>query len=236
MSTIKKYQYKFWTFSNEEITHLKPKFEKILEVELLRDYENVWEWIWNKNRSDRIDFNISREHNWKTGEFNKPLRIIISSENEIPKYEIEKYCSRIILIVKSDFHKGEFSLSDYKLENYQLIESTSYISTENAITLSQRFKRYLIERKAIHLNDSHSTYAKWKELIKMLSECEDETMRILKSSTKDEVDYISEVMEEVGEKLNSRKYIETLKEVSLKYPESKLDPIIEIAQNYMKKN
>jgi len=213
---------------------LKPKLERTLEVELSRDYENVWEWIWNKNRSDRIDFNISREHYWKTGEYDKPLRIIISSEREIPQHEIEKYCSRIILTVKSDLYKGKFSLSDWQLDKYKPIETITYISATEATNLNKRFKKYLIERKAIHLNDSQSTYKKWDELIKMLVESKYETINLLKSSSKDEIDYISEVMEEVAEKLNSKEYIETLKDVDLKYPECKLESIIEICIKHMK--
>lgn len=235
MSTLKKYQYRFWTFSNEEITDLKPKFENILKVEMSRDYENVWEWIWNKSRIDKIDFNISREHNWKTGEYNKPLRIIISSDDIIQEHEIEKYCSRIILTIKSDLHEGEFFLSDWERNKHKPKKTRSYISNENTLELKERFKRYLLERKAIHLNDSHSTYKKWNELIEMLSESEIQTINLLRASSKEEVDYISEVMEEIAERLDSIKFLETLKEIDLKYPECKLTPIIEIAEKHMKK-
>lgn len=36
-----------WTYSNKEISDLELEFEKVFNVNLFRDYENVWEWIWS---------------------------------------------------------------------------------------------------------------------------------------------------------------------------------------------
>lgn len=126
MSTLKKYQYKYWTFTKEEISDLQPKFEQNLKIIFSRDYENVWEWIWNQNRNDEIDFNISREHNWESGEYSKPLRIIISSNKEIDEDQLNRFCSIIIDIIRSDLQRGDFSLSDRELNKYKLIEILKY--------------------------------------------------------------------------------------------------------------
>ena len=209
--------------------------KKKLEIELSRDYENVWEWIWNKRRDDRIDFNISREHNGKTGEYYKPLRIIISSKRQLEEYEIEKYQCRIVLLIESDLYKGEFSLSDREINSHVKTATIKFVPKSNTTDLDARFRRYLLERKAIHLNDSTRIYVKWNELIEMLAEKEFETIKLIKSATKDEIDYISEVMEEVSAKLNSNQYISTLKEISDKYPESDLKYIIERSIKYMNK-
>jgi len=56
----------------------------------------------------------------------------------------------------------------------------------------------------------------------------------LKTSTKEEIDWISEVMEEVAEKLDSNTYIETLKAISKKYPECNLEDTIDISVKHMK--
>jgi hypothetical protein len=126
LSTLKKYQYKYWTFTKEEISDLQPKFEQNLKIIFSRDYENVWEWIWNQNRNDEIDFNISREHNWESGEYSKPLRIIISSNKEIDEDQLNRFCSIIIDIIRSDLQRGDFSLSDRELNKYKLIEILKY--------------------------------------------------------------------------------------------------------------
>jgi hypothetical protein len=126
LSTLKKYQYKYWTFTKEEISDLQPKFEQNLKIIFSRDYENVWEWIWNQNRNDEIDFNISREHDWESGEYSKPLRIIISSNKEIDEDQLNRFCSIIIDIIRSDLQRGDFSLSDRELNKYKLIEILKY--------------------------------------------------------------------------------------------------------------
>lgn len=102
--------------------------------------------------------------------------------------------------------------------------------------LKIRFDKYVAERKSIHLNDSNATYKKWEELIGLLCENESDTINLIQNSTKEEIDWISEVMEEVAEKLNSNAYIDALKSVSEKYPECKLEDIIEISVKHMKAN
>ena len=51
-----------------------------------------------------------------------------------------------------------------------------------------------------------------------------------------EVDWISEVMEEVASKLNSDTYIDTLKSLSEKYPQCELEDTINISIKSMPKN
>ena len=50
-----------WTFSDKEISELKPEFEKEFETNLMRDYENDWEWIWNGSQPEnKINISLSR--------------------------------------------------------------------------------------------------------------------------------------------------------------------------------
>ena len=101
-------------------------------------------------------------------------------------------------------------------------------------TLKSKFERYVEARSKIDSNDSFAIYKKWDELIKLLSKDENETIELLKTSTKEEIEWISEVMEEVAEKLDSNTYIETLKSISKKYPECNLEDTIDISVKYMK--
>ena len=39
-----------------------------------RDYEDTWEWIEGRNE-ERVHVNVSRPHNWKTGDYEVPIVI-----------------------------------------------------------------------------------------------------------------------------------------------------------------
>lgn len=42
-----------------------------------RDYEDTWEWI-EGDRKDGLHVNVSRPHNWKTGDYHIPVVVRIS--------------------------------------------------------------------------------------------------------------------------------------------------------------
>lgn len=64
----------FWTYSEIEIDDLKKPLSELLNTtELIRDYENVWEWIQGNSPELKSKINISREHDWRKGKFDKPL-------------------------------------------------------------------------------------------------------------------------------------------------------------------
>lgn len=104
----------------------------------------------------------------------------------------------------------------------------------NSNNLKSSLQIYIEERKIIDTNSSIEIYKKWSELTELLSKDLSETIVLLESSTKEEIEWISEVMEEVSENLDSKEYIDTLKRVNLKYPECNLDSIIEISIKHMK--
>jgi hypothetical protein len=56
------------------------------------------------------------------------------------------------------------------------------------MTLRNRFITYTENRIKIDSNDSFATYEKWDQLIEMLSEDESETIKLLKTSSKIEID------------------------------------------------
>lgn len=64
----------FWTYCEIEIDDLrKPLSELLSATELIRDYENVWEWIQGCSSELKSKINISREHDWEKGKYDKPL-------------------------------------------------------------------------------------------------------------------------------------------------------------------
>lgn len=73
---------KFWFYIAKELSDLESDFQRIFEVNnLYRDYENVWEWIESIDRKSKVYLNISRQHNWEKGEYDKPIILIIESNN-----------------------------------------------------------------------------------------------------------------------------------------------------------
>lgn len=46
-------------------------------ADFYRDYENEWEWIESSN-GEQMHVNISRPHNWKSGDYNVPVIVRVS--------------------------------------------------------------------------------------------------------------------------------------------------------------
>ena len=81
---------KFWIYIKKELSDLQTDFEKIFGVDnLYRDYENVWEWLESSDRKSNLYLNISRPHDWKKGEYKKPIIIIVESNNGTELSELE---------------------------------------------------------------------------------------------------------------------------------------------------
>lgn len=112
-----------WTYSKQEISELKPKFEKAFNIKLIHDSENDWEWIWNGSQSAN-KINISREHNRTTGELSKPLRVNISWEsNEIDK---ERIIRKVQKVLKSNIHFGTIANRGINHEDYKVTKTIEY--------------------------------------------------------------------------------------------------------------
>ena len=81
---------KFWIYLERGLTDLQPDFKNIFGVDnLYYDYENVWEWIESSDKKSKIYLNISRPHDWKKGEYDKPIMITVESNNGTELIEVE---------------------------------------------------------------------------------------------------------------------------------------------------
>ena len=66
----------FWTYSEIELVDLIEPFSKLFNsIDLTHDYENVWEWLKGSSSKFKSKINVSREHDWEKGEYDKPLII-----------------------------------------------------------------------------------------------------------------------------------------------------------------
>lgn len=39
-----------WAYSKRELSEFKLGFEDAFKIQLIRDCENVWEWLWNGDK------------------------------------------------------------------------------------------------------------------------------------------------------------------------------------------
>ena len=70
-------------------------------------------------------------------------------------------------------------------------------------------------------------------MIEALSKDEHSTIEVLKQLNEVELLYTSEVFEEIAYNLQSRKYIECLKQIQKKFPELDIMDAIKVAEEYI---
>ncbi len=99
--------------------------------------------------------------------------------------------------------------------------------------LYEQIKEILSIREKLHPEDDYGIQKCWDELIELLSKNEDNTIECLCLCTSNEVDWLSEVFEDIAYNLQSRRYIECLKKLDVKYPELNLNRCILTAEDYL---
>lgn len=70
-------------------------------------------------------------------------------------------------------------------------------------------------------------------MIEVLSKDEHSTIEVLKQLNEVEILYTSEVFEEIAYNLQSRKYIECLKQIQKKFPKLDIMDAIKVAEEYI---
>ena len=94
-------------------------------------------------------------------------------------------------------------------------------------------KNILAQRLKISDEDDYMIEKKREELVKELSKDEYSTIKILKQLNEMEILYTSEVFEEIAYNLQSRKYIDCLKQLQKKFPELDILDAIKVAEEYI---
>lgn len=74
----------------------------------------------------------------------------------------------------------------------------------------------IIERKKKHLEDDYGIQECWNKMIDILSQDVYETIVYLEGCSEDQIYYVSEVFEDISEKLQSKEYINCLRKLDKK--------------------
>lgn len=88
------------------------------------------------------------------------------------------------------------------------------------------------QRAALHLEDP-TIYRYWEKLTDVLSKDVDETIRFLETCSQEEVEYVSEVFEDISYRIQSKEYIRCLERLNKKYPNANLIDDIREAKDCM---
>lgn len=99
--------------------------------------------------------------------------------------------------------------------------------------INEKMTVLIEKRKLKHKEDCFGIQDCWDKIILILSENEKETINYLYNCCKEELYYISEVFEDIAINLNSRDYINCLRELDKKYPDLEMTKDIDIAESYI---
>jgi hypothetical protein len=67
----------YWFFLDKELSRLLADFKNIFDCEFIGDYEDYWEWLEGYNINLDCKINISRPHNWNTGDYLEPIVVTL---------------------------------------------------------------------------------------------------------------------------------------------------------------
>ncbi len=83
-------------------------------------------------------------------------------------------------------------------------------------------EKIIEKRKRMHPDDPRIV-EKWEELTQIFIQNEESTIAYLNSCCKENIDWISEVFEDISEQLQSPGFIECIEQLSIKYPDLNLE-------------
>lgn len=88
----------------------------------------------------------------------------------------------------------------------------------------------IIERKKKHMEDDYGIRECWNKMIDILSQDVYETIVYLEGCSEDHIYYVSEVFEDISEKLQSKEYIDCLRKLDKKFPDLHMTKDIDLAE------
>lgn len=86
------------------------------------------------------------------------------------------------------------------------------------------------ERKNKHPEDDYGIYECWDKMTEILSQDIDETIQYLENCLEEDIYFISEIFEDISEKVKSEKYIICLRKLDKKFPNLNMTRDIDIAE------
>jgi len=100
-------------------------------------------------------------------------------------------------------------------------------------SFKSRVEQLIEERKGFHPNDDLRTYKYWEEVSDFMAADEASTIKFLNECDKETANWMSEVFEDLSEKLKSSKFIECLERLAKRYPNGNLESFIEDARSFL---
>lgn len=88
-------------------------------------------------------------------------------------------------------------------------------------------------RKSKHIEDDFGIQDCWNKMIWVLSQDLDLTISYLEECSEEDLNWISEVFEEISENLNSYQFIKCLRTLDKKYPKLNMTKDIDLAEDYI---
>ncbi|EOV9529293.1 hypothetical protein CN931_04910 [Bacillus sp. AFS054943] len=101
------------------------------------------------------------------------------------------------------------------------------------MNIENKMQVILDKRKKLNLNDDYGIQKSWNEIIEVLSENEENTIRYLENCSKEDLYWISEVFEDIAEIVQSKEFINCLRKLDKKFPELEMTKDIDIAESYI---
>ena len=89
------------------------------------------------------------------------------------------------------------------------------------------------QRKKLHPNDEFHIYKYWEEISSFMSINEGYTTQFLNECDKETVDWLSEIFEDLSEKLKSKNIILVLENLDNKFPDLNLSNFVKSARHYL---
>lgn len=94
---------------------------------------------------------------------------------------------------------------------------------------NNEIEKIIEERKRIHLDDP-LVVEKWNELTQIFVQNEESTIAYLNCCCKENINWISEIFEDISRQLQSAKFIECIEKLANKYPDLNLEQDIKFAR------
>ncbi len=107
------------------------------------------------------------------------------------------------------------------------------VCKENDMIDNSQIEKIIEERKKMHPDDPR-VVEKWNELTQIFIQNEESTIAYLNSCCKENIDWISEVFEDISEQLQSFNFIECIEQLAIKYPDLDLEKDILYAKAVLK--
>lgn len=93
--------------------------------------------------------------------------------------------------------------------------------------------KILAERKQKHVEDDYGIQECWDKMVELLSKDAHQTIQYLQNCSEEDIYFISEVFEDISERLQSPKYILCLRELDKKFPNLDMTKDIDLAEKYL---